>query len=335
MCLFPSPRWSNEAAEVEPKDQGTAACLENHVSQATWKAFVVECKEDYDLLFREVREKRKTAVNIILVQNGKLEARKRMYSEGRMDILQREHGFYGYLDETFTAPDAIMEALLNRHNVDKVLVGGDAVQNSLERKDLIEFLSTRENGDRRPGKQASCFFYTHRGSSYKYTNQPSRYTGLIGTSQDDISKAKMLKPGSDPAVKEQLAETVRRAGEIVAELRPEVEAAQTRIKEMTAEGQAVSMQFKDAQRTKREFANYKMKLKNQRDKLEEAEEAAAKDNDKEKSRRVAKIKKLIENLTAMSENAAELHNQMLKGTATLTGVKMSEDGLSVQMRKLA
>ena len=86
--------------------------------------------------------------------------KKRMYSDERMEVLRREHGFDCYLDEAFTAPDPIMAALVvshsvtinrvkficsnlsihnlsiffqTRHNVDKVLVGGEGVQNRLER----------------------------------------------------------------------------------------------------------------------------------------------------------------------------------------------------------
>ena len=65
-----------------------AAMLENHVDNATWKAFVVECKEDYDLLYREVREKRGISINIIIVD--KLESRPRMYSPERMAVLKNE-----------------------------------------------------------------------------------------------------------------------------------------------------------------------------------------------------------------------------------------------------
>ena len=101
----------------------------------------------------------------------------------------------GYLDETFTAPPQITQLLVNKHNVDKVLVGGEAVHNSLERKDLLEYLSTREANDRRSGKQGSCFFYHYKGTTFKYTSQVSRYTGLIGTTTDEITQAKVLKPG--------------------------------------------------------------------------------------------------------------------------------------------
>lgn len=104
---------------------------------------------------------------------------------------------------------------------------------------------------------------------------------------------------------------------------------------MQAEGQQVSMQFKEAKRTKTDYGQYKRKLQNQRDKYEEAMENAAKDTDKEKAKRVAKIKKLTENSLLASENAAALHNDIMKNTRILVGVKMSENGLSDKLRKLA
>ena len=48
----------------------------------------MECKEDYDLLYREVREKRGISINIIIVD--KLESRPRMYSPERMAVLKNE-----------------------------------------------------------------------------------------------------------------------------------------------------------------------------------------------------------------------------------------------------
>jgi chromosome segregation ATPase len=331
--MFRKKVWGPIAAEVQPDNQLTASYLENHVAQATWKSFVVECKEDYDLLYREVREKRGISINIMIINNAKNDAPPRMYSNERMTVLKREHGFSGYLDETFTAPDVIMQALISRHNVDKVLVGGEAVHNSLERKDLIEFLSTRESNDNR--KQNSCFFYTYKNASFKYTSQVSRYSGEIGTVTDEISHARILKPGSDPRLKDELLETIRRAESIIAKLVPEVDAIKAVVNEMTAEGQNIAQLFKQAKTTKAEFAHYEMKLKNARDKLAEAQENASRDNDKEKAKKIAKVKKLVENSIGMSENAADLHNQIMKGTTTLTGLKMMDDALSEMLRHLA
>ena len=135
-----------------------------------------------------------------------------MYSNKQMNVLKKEHGFLAYLDETFAEPDEIMHALLAGAMSTKSL-GGELV---------IEFLSTRESNDSR--KQSSCFFYTYKNASFKYTSQVSRYSGEIGTVTDEISPAKILKPGSDPRVKDQLTETIEKADSSIAKLVPEVDA---------------------------------------------------------------------------------------------------------------
>jgi chromosome segregation ATPase len=110
--MFRRPVWGPVGAEVQPKSEAAAAFLEQHVSNASWKAFVVECKEDYDLLYREIRQKRKIPINIITVPvGGKLDKVDRPYSKEKFEVLKREHGFEYYLDESFTAPDAIVAAL--------------------------------------------------------------------------------------------------------------------------------------------------------------------------------------------------------------------------------
>jgi len=78
---------------------------------------------------------------------------------------------------------------------------------------------------------------------------------------------------------------------------------------MTAQGQNTSQIFKQAKHTKAEYGHYQMKLKNARDKLEEAQEKDSKDNDKVKAKEVAKIRELVDNSIRMSESSADLHNQ--------------------------
>ncbi len=294
----------------------------------------MECPEDYKLLYREVREKKGIPINIITVPQGRLRPVSRMYSDGKMDVLRREHGFFGYLDETFTAPDPIMQALINNHNVDKVIVGGDEVQKALDRKDLIEFLSTREAQDNKSGKVSSCFFYTHNRSSYRYTSQPSRFSGEIGTASDEIQPARLLKPGSDPNLKEELKEIIKNAKETIESLLPEIQEEEMEMDKWHKHGQNTSIKLKDSKRLKQEWTQYKAKLRNQKEKLAEAEENAAKDNETEKAQMVNKIKKLVESSIKESDNAAKAHNECMKCTHALTGVKMTEDGLSDILRKL-
>jgi len=240
--IFRGKIWGPIAAEVQPKNHKTASYLEDYVPEVTLKAYVVECNEDCLLLHREVYSKRGIFIKIFVVNDGNYEARSRMYSDERMDVLRREHGFLEYLDETFTAPHPIMQALINKNNVDKVLVGGETVHNSLERKDLLNFLSTREANDRRPGKQGSCFFYTYKGVSIKFMSQASRYTGLIGTTSKDIGPARLLRFGSNPGLMDQFDITIQEADEFIAKLQPVVNATIVKLDEMN--GQAiVTVQF--------------------------------------------------------------------------------------------
>ena len=199
---------------------------------------------------------------------------------------------------------------------------------------MIEFLSSREKTDSRSGKQASCFFYTHKGSSWKYTSQPSRYTGEIGTDAQQIGPAKLLKPGTDPAVKEQLVSVMKSAEETIERIKPEIESCISEANKWTTKGQDATGRFKQAKRAKADWNQHKVKLGNQKDKLAEAEENASKDNKKEKKKLKLKIQKLIENSITMAEKAGKAHDEIIKTVTSLTGLKMSEDGLLEKLRKL-
>eukprot|EP00970_Alexandrium_tamarense_P017675 scaffold10604_cov268-Alexandrium_tamarense.AAC.2 len=333
--MFRRPVWGPVGAEVQPKSEAAAAFLEQHVSNASWKAFVVECKEDYDLLYREIRQKRKIPINIITVPvGGKLDKVDRPYSKEKFEVLKREHGFEYYLDESFTAPDAIVAALQLRHSTDKVLVGGSNVQKSIDKKDLMEFLTIREPHDSRSGKMTACFCFTSNGTPWKYTLAPSRYSGEIGTDTAQIPPAKLLRPGTDPSVKDELAATITEAEETIARVKPQLEEGREEINELTEHGQGAGARFKEAKKAKADQKQFAMKLDNQRDKVGEAEENASRDNVREKGKLIAKIKKLVETNITMSETAAKAHNECLKATRTLIGVKMTEDGLVESLRKL-
>ena len=319
------------AAEIQPKNALYAAYIEDHVAGSTLKSFVVECQEDYNYLYREVRQKRKTPVNIILVPNGKLEPVRRMYSDKKLSVLKREHGFISYLDETFTAIDPIMQALIARHNVDKALVGGEAVQESLDRKNLQNFLCAKEGGN---GYMAACFFFCYRNDMKKRTYNVSRYTGLPGEDSRNIGPAKVLQSGTDPQEKERLTQTINNANETIERLTPEIDILVAERTKLEQQGAPISVRIKDAKRVKNDYSQYKRKLQNQKDKVADAEETANQDYDKEKSRRIKTIKKMIQACIKAGEDGGKAENEYLKTIRVATGVKMSEHGLSESLRKL-
>lgn len=254
-----------------------------------------------------------------------------MYSDQKMDVLKREHGFIEYLDETITAPDPIMQAMISKHNIHGVLIGGEAVQQSLDRKDLENFICARENGN---GKMAACFFYHHRGKNYKHTLTVSGYSGETGLNVDDVAPAKTLQSGIDPREKEQLTQTINNAEQIIERLAPDMNEHKAEQDKFQKQGQGISGRIKDAKRIKSDYLNYKSKLKNQRAKVADAEETANMDNGREKSKRIAQIKKLIQASIKSGEDAAKAHSEVMKTTRVMTGVKMSEFGLSESLRKL-
>ena len=162
--MFRRQIWGPIVCDITTQDESTSKCLEQHVRNAVLKSFVVECREDYNLLYREVREKQKIPINIQTVTNGKLESINRRYSQGKMELLKREHGIQGYLDECFSAPDPIVQALRNTSNVQSVLIGNDETTHSLNRRGLMNILNQRENGN---GLQASCVFARDGNKTYK------------------------------------------------------------------------------------------------------------------------------------------------------------------------
>lgn len=159
--LFRRPVHGPIVCDVVTNDVDASNYLEQHVKNTVLKSFVVECREDMNLLYREVREKRNWKININIVNQGTLEPVRRMYSDNKMKTLKERYGIAGYLDELFEAPPAILQALRNTANVHSVLIGGS--KTSLN-DDLGKFLSQKENGN---GKQSFCMFVKEGPKAYK------------------------------------------------------------------------------------------------------------------------------------------------------------------------
>ena len=70
----------------------------------------------------------------------------------------------------------------------------------------------------------------------------------------------LLLIGTDPSVKTRLVEEIKRAEALIDELKPTVDASRARVEEMNSRGQGISLAFKEAKRTKQEYATYKNKV---------------------------------------------------------------------------
>lgn len=272
------------------------------------------------------------SINILTVNQGKLNHINRKYSNGRMDMLKREHGVLGYLDESFEAPDAIVQALRDSAGVDSVLVGNSKTYESLDRENLLDFLAKREDG--RPGLQQTCIFASHREKSYKYTSNISRYSGKASIRVDEINPARMLSPGVSPEDKNDLEKQLQAIENDIRNLEPGMQEAAAQYESLQKSGQQSSYRYKDAAKALDELGHTKTKVVMAKRKLREAELEASKDNVHEKRQLIKQLKKHVSSYVTYLENASENFDSWMRSESTLTGIRVSEEGLQERERKL-
>eukprot|EP00551_Chaetoceros_affinis_P006129 CAMPEP_0203670242 /NCGR_PEP_ID=MMETSP0090-20130426/6384_1 /ASSEMBLY_ACC=CAM_ASM_001088 /TAXON_ID=426623 /ORGANISM="Chaetoceros affinis, Strain CCMP159" /LENGTH=1165 /DNA_ID=CAMNT_0050535065 /DNA_START=104 /DNA_END=3601 /DNA_ORIENTATION=+ len=321
--MFRRQVWGPIVCDITTRDVNASNCLEQHVRNAVLNSFVVECMEDYRLLYREVREKNKIPVNIQVVHNGKLNPIKRKYSDQKMDTLRREHGVQGYLDEVFKAPDPILQALINTSNIQSVLIGNDKTTDSLNRKKLMDYLNQKENGQ---GLQASCIFAQDGHQTFKYTSIISRYSGKASLNMDEISPARMLRPGVSPEQKAQVEQHLNAVREQIEELQPKMDQVQEKFESLQRDGQEVQLKMKDAQKGKSDRNEVKNKLGSAKRKLASAEKEVSRDSADEKRRIRSNLRQNIKQYLSSLESASAHYDEYLKLSCEIAGIDMTEEG---------
>ena len=192
------------------------------VPNATFKTYITQNREDFNYIYREVREKRKYPINLMIVQD--VVEPNRIYSPDKMAELQRKHGISKYLDQAIEAHPIVKQALMNAAHIDQVVLGNDRTQNSMDVHDLKTILATREDGS---VKQA-CVSTTKDGRIYKYNITVSRYSGKVGVRTDDLDAVrgispKFLKQGVDPDAVKALQQEIDGFRSALQQLIPTVE----------------------------------------------------------------------------------------------------------------
>lgn len=329
--MFRRPIWGPIAGEISMKSSSSAAYLEQHVANSTLKSFVVECKEDYNLLYRELRTKRGIPVNINIVNNGILNPIQRTYSDEKMRILKNEHGVIDYLDESFDAPDAVLQALITSSSIHCVLVGTDKTQESLDKRGLLEYLVQREDG--KSGKMNACIFSRSASKAYKYTSMVSRYSGKSAIRVDEINVARMLAPGTNPEVKERLEQELQSKRKRLEETLAKKNEADEAFSKAVKEAQEASAKLKECRDIRDSIIAQRNRIAQSKRKLRDLQALASKDFDEEKKVVVNRLKKLVDlNMTEL-ENVARSQEDILNAIRSLAGIKMTEDGIAASAQR--
>ena len=317
------------ACEITSKSKNAAAYLEMHVSNATLKSFVVQSKEDYDLLYQNIRVRMKLPVNIINISS--LSQKPRMYSNAKMEILKREHGVTGYMDECFSAPDLVVEALKKSANIEKVLIGTDKTQESINDKKLLDFLGQPEDGSNK--LQSCCIFSSERDRSFRSTSTISRFGNHNAALKiDDVRPARWLAPGVSEEVKQKVSDDLQTWKEKEQEFLPAVQELEAKVAEAQQEAQDATTRLAMAKENVTNVNKLHSKIKNAQRKLKESEDALSTDDEEEKQKCISVLKNRVAHSITALEAHAECHKQMMQATYKSAGVRINKDGADAKER---
>ncbi|XP_041971586.1 structural maintenance of chromosomes protein 5 [Aricia agestis] len=165
--LFNGPVYEPMMLEINFTDPKFARYLESTIAARDLVAFTFESSQDMNLFLRKVRtEGGLKRVNAICSQGGELNIQ-------RGDINQLSYlGFYTYLVDTISAPDAIIRYLCSQYRIHKIPIGND---------------HTYKNSGKVPANITYFFTENHR-----FTVRVSAYSGVSSSSTIEIRPARLL-----------------------------------------------------------------------------------------------------------------------------------------------
>lgn len=327
--MFRHPVVGPIAAEVSPKSNNAAAYLEQHVPNSTLKSFVVQSKADYDLLYQKIRVEQNIPINIIQVErsNG---AKRRMYSDVMMDMLKRDHGIIGYLDEAIVAPPTVLEALKSSASIDKVLIGTDTTQDSMDNRGLGGILTEPEH----PGGvlRGYCICTSHRGRSFKYTSHISKYSNKPSLRVDDVRPPKVLLLGASEDAEQRVMKELQEREMQLAGLQPRLDEARGVMDEVCAQTQQAQQFVMDTQSNLKAAESLKKKLQVAQQKLHETESLLSVDDKQEKQEKIDKVNQRIRLSVKALNNHSETYKKLMLTTVRASGARLNKEAATVEER---
>ena len=238
------------------------------------------------------------------------------------------------MDETFTAPQIVVEALKNAAQIHKVLIGTEQTQKSLDDRNLLQFLvdPEAEFGNGRP--QSCCIFSTDGQKSFKYTSVISKYSGKPSVRVDDIRPAKFLAPGVSEESKQRVQEELKVITERQREIQPAIEEAHRKKAEIEKEAQECREKFKNARDNVANLQKMINKKKNMEAKIRDNEKDLAVSNEEEKEQKAAELNRRIRYSLQALDAHSDSYKNMMKATIKYSGTRLNKEVATVLERKL-
>ncbi|OQR85040.1 structural maintenance of chromosomes protein 5 [Achlya hypogyna] len=229
--------WGPLALELQVKDPLHAKCLEDTLQKWQLTCFVTECKEDSDLMIRELNEgNQRIGVSVINIQNGECSRIERPYTPDQLGELRAKYGMDRYLDEVVTAPDVIHEVLRSYGGIHTVLLATDETERMInEGHDIFTPISHMNK------KAAFCT------PAKKYVATVSKYGNQATTTRtNDIRPCRLLGVSSaNEELKEQLHTKRAELVQQIERVKAKIDAVQSQEREFSARKHAVTHQVQE------------------------------------------------------------------------------------------
>ena len=238
------------------------------------------------------------------------------------------------MDETFNAPPLVVQALKETASIDKVLVGTDKTQASLDNENLLDYLAEPEDGSSR--LRSCVIFATDGKKSFKYTSMISEYSKKSSLRVDDVRDARWLArsdPDSDrkkDMVKQELEDLTAQHEA----LRPKLQEAEQKIPELADAVKRASARLGDARNNLQNLTAIFRRLQIAESRLKESEQALAVDNEEEKKQKVDALNNRIRHSLGALDAQAESYRKMMVATVKCAGVRLNRDVVKNEERRL-
>lgn len=329
--LFRRPVVGPIACEISPKSKNIAAYIEQHVPDRVLKAFVVETKEDHDLLYEKIGVEKKIGINVIQLHRS---PPKRIYSDSKMQVLKEQHGVLGLLSDGINAPEAVTSALISLASIDRVLVGGKETKKSIDNR-LLDFLEEPDVKLNQQGKQSYAIFAPDGDKSYKYTGTKSRYSNNVSMRQDDINPPRFLAEGANQTNKKKAEDDLAELHRRMQDFRQRFEEAKSQLQKLEVELQKFNSEVTSAKKRLDSLSKFFAKFEHAKAKLRDAEDALNADDTDEKRKLTQALSSRMKNIiTSIEAHCAQQENYMA-ATTTMTAIEAERSVVSVLERAAA
>jgi hypothetical protein len=231
----------------------------------------------------------------------------------------------------FTAPDPILQALRSEARVDKVLVGSDRTEESMEKRGLADYLNQAENGS---ALKAFCIFTSKGQRSSKHTCSISRYSQKPSTRTDDVNSAHFLGGGENPArkhkVESELADTQQKIEEFKGQLRGMADEFENAVR-LHNEAKARYEATKARAEVIKKVVHKAGRL---RGKVASMEEQANADNSAEKRKLLRQVMNRMKSAITAIEAHSAGHSQLMGATITTAGIRINDSLIETEYRRV-